>query len=155
MRFFVNAFFVLLGLASVFVLVHVSSDYLGTLASLQDFRWGVAGFAEPQAGASEAHLTLEVQNRSGLDLDFKDLEVYLWLQDKTVGKTYGRFETRTVSAHSTAHIPLTILLDDAQLREALAGAPAERAWFITGTYKASAPFASNDFTYGLRLDVNP
>src|SRR5438067_7964313 len=130
MRLIVNSFFVLLGLAGVFVLVHVGSDYLATLASLQEFRWGVVGFAEPQAGASEAQLTLEVQNRSGLDLDFKDLEVYLWLQDKTVGKTYGRFETRTVSAHSTAHIPLTIVLDDAQLRDALAGAPGGHAWSV-------------------------
>ena len=148
-------FWLALAAVSAYVLVRAGSDYLDTLVSFQDFRWGIAGFAAPAADATDAVVTLEVQNRSRLDLDFKDLEVYLWLNGATVGKSYGRFEARTVSAHSSVHIPVTIQLDPNQLRDAVAAQVGASAWSITATYKATAPFVPTDFEYHLRLDVGP
>ncbi len=154
-RLIFNLGFALIGLLSLFALVRVSSDYLSTINSIQNFRWRVAAFEPPTADSTESRLTLEVQNRSNIDLDFKDLEVYLWLNDKTVGKTYGRFEARTIAAHANSHIPLTIQIDTNELRDTLAKNSGSTAWSLTGSYKVGAPFAASDFLYRLRLDIAP
>ena len=87
-----------------------------------------------------------------MPLEFKDLEIYLWLDDVTVGKTYGGFPLRPVPASASLPLTLTIEIDSARVREARSR-NGRLLWHLTGTYKLRAPFADNDFPYRLALDL--
>jgi LEA14-like dessication related protein len=139
--------------AAAVALVRVSADYQNTIISLQDFRWGIVSFETPTVDSTTISLVLEVQNPSAVSLDFKDLEVYVWLNGATIGKTYARFEARTVPARSTARVPLTIVVDAASLADRLRVDGSKTLWRATGTYKARGPFADSDFNYQLSLDI--
>ncbi len=139
--------------AGVLALVRVSMDYQDTISSLQNFRWAVISFDPPTPDSATTSLVLEVENPSPVNVDFKDLVVYVWLNDTTIGKTYARFDARTVPPHSKAQMPLTIVVDDASLAAAIRDSSGQRQWRATGTYKARAPFANSDFNYQLSLDI--
>lgn len=139
--------------AGLFVLVRVSSDYLTTIVSLQEFRWSAPPFQPPPDSTQRFDLSLALQNQSNIDLEFKDLEVYLWLDDVTVGKTYGQFPARSVRANASMPLSVTIELDAASLHAARSRT-GRMQWHVTGTYKLRAPFADNDFPYRLALDLS-
>ncbi|MBI1801470.1 MAG: hypothetical protein HYR71_07570 [Chloroflexi bacterium] len=145
----------LIAAVGLFTLVRIGSDYLSTIDSLQRFRWRTVQFTLPASDTSQTELILEAQNRSSLDLTMKDLEVYLWANDLTVGKTYGRFEPRPILSGQAESLRLLIQLDAGQLRDALAKAYPLGRWRVTGSYKVTAPLAGVDFVYRLSLDVQP
>jgi LEA14-like dessication related protein len=146
-------FWLAIAIAAAIVLVHVSADYQNTIISLQDFRWAVVSFDAPTRDSATTNLVLEVQNPSAFSIDFKDLVVYVWLNGTTIGKTYDRFDTRTVQPHSRAQLPLTIVVDGASLADAMRAGGGKMLWRATGTYKARAPFADGAFNYQLSLDI--
>jgi hypothetical protein len=143
-----------LGLAalSLAALAAVTSDYLTTIVSLQEFKWSVARFTPPPGGTGQTILVLEVQNQSKISVEYKDLEVYLWLDDVTVGKTYGRFEARSIRAGEADPVTLTIEIDGANLAEAKSRG-GSKVWRVSGTYKVRTPIADNDFVHRLSLDL--
>ena len=147
-----GVFWLFVAAAGFFVLVRVSSDYLTTIVSLQEFRWSAPPFQPPSNSATRVDLALALQNQSNIDLEFKDLEVYLWLDDVTVGKTYGQVPARSVRANASMPLTVTIELDAASLREARSR-NRRMQWHVTGTYMLRAPFADNDFPYRLALDL--
>jgi hypothetical protein len=124
------------------------------VSSLGDFEWRVSKLETPSVGAARTALEIEIRNRANVELPVKDLEVYLWLNDRTVGKTYGAFGTRNVQAHQTIVLPLTIEMDVASLRDALNNDGGVRLWHISGSYKVVAPFVDGNFVYHLMLDVD-
>ncbi len=146
-------FWLAVAVAGAVVLFRVNADYENTIASLQDFRWAVVSFDAPATDSASTSLVLEVQNPSTFSIDFKDLVVYVWLNDATIGKTYARFDTRTVPPRSKAQLPLTIVVDGASLAAAIRDGAGKMLWRATGTYKARAPFADGDFNYELSLDI--
>ncbi len=155
MRAIANILWLLIAIISLFAIMRVSYDYLTTINSLQNVRWRVASFDSPTTDATQTSVVLEVQNLSAVNFIFKDLEVFLWLNDMTVGKTYGRFEQRSLPPGTLMRLPLAVQIDPAHLRDAKAKARGNDRWQISGSYKVSAPFAENDFVYHLRLDIGP
>jgi LEA14-like dessication related protein len=148
------AFWLAVAASSLFALVHISDDYIATVTSLRDFEWRVTKFETPKVGAEHVTLEIEIRNRSNVDLPVKDLEVYLWLNDVTVGKTYGQFRAQNVQAHQAVVLPLTIEMDVASLRDALDNDGGVLLWHISGSYKVAAPFTDSNFVYHLMLDVD-
>src|SRR5438105_15496558 len=92
MRVLATFFWLILAFISTATLIRVRNEYVTTVRALQDSQWAIAQFDAPSESAERASLVLEIRNQSGLDLTLKELEVYLWLGEMTVGKTYGRFE---------------------------------------------------------------
>ncbi len=138
---------------SLFAIVRVTDDYVTSVASLQNFRWRVAKFETPANDSTQINLTLEVQNRSSIALSMKELEIYLWANDVTVGKTYGRFEAHTIQAGNFVRVPLVIEVSPTALRDAKTKAKGYDFWRISGSYKVSTPLSDNDFLYRLNLDI--
>ena len=153
MRALTVLFWLSLAALSTTTVLRVSDEYLSTVNSLQDFQWAVVQFDVPTASAERTSLVVEIQNQSRLDLDMKDLEVFLWLGDTTVGKTYGRFEPHTVRRGVAERIPLVIELTPAYLRDALGKLVGAPIWRATGSYKVSTPLTGSDFVFHLGLDV--
>jgi LEA14-like dessication related protein len=147
-------FWLAVAASSLFALLRISSDYVATVTSLRDFEWRVTKLETPQVGAARTNLEIEIRNRSNVDLPVKDLEVYLWLNEVTVGKTYGQFVTQNVQAHQAVVQPLTLEMDIASLRDALNNDGGVRLWHISGSYKVAAPFTDSNFVYHLMLDVD-
>ena len=147
-------FWLIVAAASLFALTRISDDYTQTIASLQKFDWRVGKFDLPAAGVDSTTLDIVIKNRSDVDLSIKDLEVYLWLNDRTVGKTYGQFVQQTVPVQQTVTLPLTIIMDTASLSDANRAANGAFFWHISGSYKVHAPFADSDFVYRLVLAVD-
>lgn len=148
-------FWLSLAVLSTAALVRAGSDYLTTVTSLRDFRWSAAPFVVPADEALQTSLALDVQNASSVALTMKDLEVYLWLGDTTVGKTYARFEPLVVPRFTTVRVPLVIELTPAFIRDAHAKPGNAKRWQATGMYKVNTPVTSSDFVYHLQVDIAP
>lgn len=151
MRFFPNLFWLFVAAASVLVIVRIADDYLTNIGSLQNFRWRIAQFDRPSDNAAQTNIVLEAQNRSNLDLTVKELEIYLWGNDITIGKTYDRFEPRFIKAGEVARVPLVIEVTASFLRDAKANAHGADQWRVTGSYKISTSRVENDFVYRLNI----
>jgi len=148
-------FWLSLAVLSAATLTRAGSEYLTTINSLQDFRWAAAQFVVPPDDALRTSLSLDLQNASNIDLTVKDLEVYLWLGDTTVGKTYGRFEPHLVPHGTTERVPLVMELTPAFMRDARDKPGSDLLWRVTGTYKVSTSLTGSDFVYHLRVDIAP
>jgi hypothetical protein len=148
-------FWLFLAVLSTATLIRVGDEYITTINSLENFQWSVSRFDVPSDNSERTTLILEVQNHSRLDLTMKELEVYLWLDDTTVGKTYGRFEPYLVPRGTVERIPLDIELTPAVLRAARAEPAGGLVWRATGSYKVSTPLTGSDFVYHLNLDIAP
>ena len=155
MRILSTFFWLVLALLSAATLVRVGNEYVTTVSSLQASQWAVSQFTMPADGAESTSLVLEIRNRSRLDLTVKELEVYLWLNDTTVGKTYARFEPHLVPRGVIERIPLIVELSPAVVREARAGPSGGLPWRATGSYKISTPLTGSDFVYNLDLAITP
>jgi hypothetical protein len=155
MRILSTLFWLFLAVLSTATLIRVADEYVTTVNSLQASQWAVSQFDVPADGAERTNLVLEIRNHSQLDLTVKELEVYLWLDDMTVGKTYGPFEPRLVPRGTVARVPLVIELMPAALSEARAKPAGSLPWRATGSYKISTPLTGTAFVYYLNLDLAP
>ena len=154
MRILASCFWLVLAFSSTAALIRAGNEYVTTVRSLQDSQWAILQFDAPPDSAERTGLVLEIRNPSGLDLRLKELEVYLWRGDMTVGKTYGHVEPLLVPRGSVKRIPLVIELNSEALRAAGVDAGGRR-WRAAGSYKISTALTGSDFVYHLDLDVAP
>jgi hypothetical protein len=146
-------FWIVLGAAGLYVLSRSATDYVASIASLQDLRWRVAQFVPP-TDAGDGNAVIEIQNRSNLDLTISELELFLWSGNVTVAKTYGTGGLHTVRGSGRLDLPLTLVLIPAAMADARARASGQpQPWGLTGSYKVSTPLSDFNLRYQLRLET--
>jgi hypothetical protein len=146
-------FWLLIAVLSLFALVQVSSDYVNTVYSLQNFFWRVESLTIADTHSPTARLTLEIQNRSRVVLHVRELELYVQADNVDLGKTYEPFLPRAIQAGEYVHVTFDIELSADKIRLAQNRANGNPAWRILGTYKITTPFAEDDFFYHLNLPI--
>jgi hypothetical protein len=142
----------LIGL-SVFALAQVSSDYVNTVYSLQNFFWRVESLTLTDAPQPAARLVIEIQNRSRVVLRVRELELYLQANHVDLGKTYGPFTPHAIQAGESVRLTFELELNADQLRIAQKRTNGQPSWRVLGTYKITTPFAEDDFFYRLNLPI--